>query len=135
MADGIGFQGTLFSVVAGTETTAVGAVTGLNGPNGRANVIDMTHSQSLAKEKMMGLADEGEISVGVNFWPGDPGQEALLAARDSLARIDMRIEFAGATTAQWDFGGYCNAFAVSGQQDDKWNGDINVIIDGKIIRT
>lgn len=137
MADGIGFQGTQFNLTdtAGTEVTAVGAVTGINGPNGRAAVIDMTHSLSPAKEKMMGLQDNGELSLAVNFWPGDAGQEELFARKENLERAGFQIVFAGETTAQWDFEGYCNQFAINGQQDDKWNGDVNLVIDGAIVRT
>ena len=50
---------------------------GLGG--GSASVIDVTDLDSDAKEKMIGLADEGQVTLSLNYMPADPGQVALEA--------------------------------------------------------
>ena len=45
-------------------------VTQISGPNGTANVIDVTDLRSTAKESLPGLADYGQIQVTMNYTGG-----------------------------------------------------------------
>ncbi len=65
-------QGTEFFWSATTAATTaaarlVGDVTDFSGPGGQASVIDITNLNSTAKEKLVGLRDEGQVSLSLNM--------------------------------------------------------------------
>ncbi|MEK7454772.1 MAG: phage tail tube protein [Pseudomonadota bacterium] len=62
---------------------------GLGG--GSAAVVDVSDLDSDAKEKLIGLPDEGQISISLNYIESDPGQQFLEEARLSGELIDARI--------------------------------------------
>lgn len=62
---------------------------GLGG--GSASVIDVTDLDSDAKEKLMGLADEGQVQANFNYIETDPGQILMEEARLSGDLADFRI--------------------------------------------
>lgn len=47
----------------GIKMEKVGAVVSFSGPSGSANVIDVTSFDSTAKEKMIGIRDEGQVTM------------------------------------------------------------------------
>ena len=60
----------------------VAEITGLDGPDGEANEIDVTHLRSIQKEYLIGLSDPGNMNF-TGWWnPSDPAQTAMRA--DSL---------------------------------------------------
>ena len=65
-------QGTEFfwstnTTVASTSTSCmIGEITDFSGPGGQAAVIDVTNLNSTAKEKLVGLRDEGQLSLSLN---------------------------------------------------------------------
>jgi hypothetical protein len=61
--------------------TAIGDVRSATGPSGSRTVIDATHLTSGAKEKRVGLADEGQFTFETAFAPGNAGHIALHAAK------------------------------------------------------
>ena len=80
-------QGTLLKIGDGGSPESfitVAEVRSFTGPGGSAAVIDTTNLSSTAKEKAMGLADEGELSLDM-FWSGsDAGQTAIIRAIERL---------------------------------------------------
>jgi len=62
---------------------------GLGG--GSAAVIEATDLDSDAKEKLMGLPDEGSIKLDFNFFENDAGQTALVAARGTQALTSFKL--------------------------------------------
>ena len=60
---------------------AVGSISGFNGPSGSAAIIDVTNLGSTAKEKMMGLPDEGNISFDMQLNTSDSGQTKMRECR------------------------------------------------------
>src|SRR5262245_33057464 len=73
---------------AGSPTvfTQVKGLQSFSGPDGKATVIDKTDLDSAAKEKLMGLPDEGNISFDCNYVSGDAGQLACDTARTDRTR-------------------------------------------------
>ncbi|MDY6844227.1 MAG: hypothetical protein SVW57_09090, partial [Thermodesulfobacteriota bacterium] len=53
--------------ITGSTMEKIGDITSFNGPTGSAAVIDVTNLGSTAKEKMMGIPDEGQFSFEVNL--------------------------------------------------------------------
>lgn len=134
-------QGTEFywstSTAASTAAGAlVGEVTDFNGPGGQANIIDVTNLGSTAKEKLVGLRDEGQVSMSLNLSFSDAGQIALRADRASRTRRKCVIKFNDSTTdaakTKAIFDGYVLGFSVSGAVDDKVGANCVIEITGAV---
>jgi hypothetical protein len=132
-------QGTIFfwstSTAASTAAAvAIAQVVGFNGPSGNANVIDASHLGSTAKEKMIGLRDEGQVSLDVNFLPTDGGQTALRADRASRtmrkAVIKLNDNTSDAATTKITFDAYVSGFSITGAVDQVVKGNITLEITG-----
>lgn len=122
-----------------TGYAAIGEVTSFDGPGGSASVIDTTSLDSVAKEKLVGLPDEGQISFDLNFVPGNRGQIAFRASRRSRAETNFALVFsdgsdgsdaAKATYAR--FAGFAMEWSVSGAVDDKVSAKASIEITGAV---
>jgi hypothetical protein len=114
----------------------IGAVYSFNGPNMVANVIDVTHLKSTAKEKMIGLHDPGNVALSLYFNP-----ETSVEIHDGL-RVDevertkrwFDIKFTDFATASQNqpsaavFKGYVSGFNLSGAVDNVVRADINITL-------
>jgi hypothetical protein len=58
---------------------------------GAAAILDATHLESTAKEKLIGLPDEGSIKFTFNVVPDDVGQAALFTARSDATAKDFQL--------------------------------------------
>jgi hypothetical protein len=56
------------------DANVIGSVVGFNGPSGSAPIIDATHLASTAKEKVMGIRDEGQVVLDIFYNPSDTVQ-------------------------------------------------------------
>lgn len=108
----------------------VGLVTDWDGPGGSASVIDTTHLKSAAREKLMGLMDEGQISFTLNWDTDDTGQAACRTARAARTLKDFRVTYTN--DAVQTFSGYVLSFPSSGGVDGKVEGNITVEISGAV---
>ncbi len=111
--------------------TAVGEVVDWDGPGGTSSIINVTHLQSTAHEKMAGLLDEGQYTMSINWDLGnDAGQQACNAARLARTKLGWRLTYSDGTAQTWQ--GYCIGFSSSGAVDDKVNADITIEITGAV---
>lgn len=108
----------------------VGDITDFSGPGGSAGTYDKTNLQSTRKEFGMGLPDEGEFTLTINFVPDDTGQAACLAARSSRTEKNFKVTYSDDSTAS--FAGYVLGFASSGGVDGKVAGTITIKITGEV---
>jgi hypothetical protein len=69
----------------------VGEVTSIGAPDGEAADIDTTHLESLAKEYLTGLPDNGNIEIAMNAIASDPGHSELITAMDAQTRRWLKI--------------------------------------------
>lgn len=115
------------------DWTAVGEVIDFDGPGGSASVIDATHLTSTAREKLMGIPDEGQFSFSLNRVFSDTGQEACLAARAARTERNFKVTYTDDTVQT--FAGYVLQFSTTGGVDDKVNGSITVEITGSVTTT
>lgn len=125
--------------VSGYEMSLIGEITDFTGPGGAAAVIDITHLQSTAKEKLVGLRDEGQLSMTLNYNGTDIGQTGLVSDREQTVRnlFDMIL-----TDTTWNSSnmptrkswfGYCLQYSVSGAVDDKFGANAVIEIDGPVV--
>lgn len=138
MAKAIESQGMTFQVSVGSPTSLVtiNNITGFQGPGGSASVIDVSNLASSAKEKLIGLADEGQFTFDLNYDPDDAGHTALRGARTTRTRSEFVVTFtdtaggSSATTAR--FYGYVLEFRVSGAVDQQVKAACSIEIDGAV---
>ena len=132
-------QGAVFfwstSTAASTSTShAVAEVVGFNGPTGSANIIDCSHLGSTAKEKLIGLRDEGQVSFDVNFRPGTTGQDYLRTCRANRSMKKAVIQLNDNTTevarTKIIFDAYVSGFSITGAVDQIVKGSISLEITG-----
>jgi hypothetical protein len=102
------------------------------GPGGSASIIDVTDLASLAKEKRMGLADEGQLQLTINYIPDNEVHQDLRADRAARTRTDFRIVFTDGSQTQWDFQAFVTGFSVSGGVDGVIEAQVTLEITGAI---
>lgn len=129
-------QGIVISRGSGTgspETfTAIPEVKSFSGPGGSASVIDVTDLASAAKEKRMGLQDEGQLSLTLNYIPDNAVHMGLRTDRANQTLRNFRIVFTDTGDTQWDFAGFVTGFTVSGGVDNVVEANVTIEISGAI---
>lgn len=99
------------------DYAVVPEVMSINGPSGSASIIDVTDLSSTAKEKVMGLMDEGQVQMDVNYIPTNAVHEELRAARAAKTLKRFRIAFTSTPTVYFEFDAYVTGFQVSNAVD------------------
>lgn len=134
-----GTTGSTSRELTGYTMGLVGEITDFTGPGGQAAVIDITSINSTAKEKLIGIRDEGQVSMTLNYSPTDAGQVGLKDDRDNRTRGMYSIRLTDVTTGSsalpsWlYFHGYCLSFSISGAVDNKITANTVLEIDGPVI--
>lgn len=124
-------QGMVLTMDPGETTPVViKNITSFDGPTGGAAVIDASDLASVAKEKMMGLPDEGQISIEFNYDPTEASHAALHTARSTRALKTFELDFNGTEVAT--FSGYVTNFSIKGAVDDLVAGSTTIEITGKV---
>jgi len=133
-----GTTGATNIIITGYSMGNVGEVVDFGGPGGAAGVIDVTHLQSTAKEKMIGVRDEGQLTMTLNYDPTDTGQIGMKADRAARYKNLYDILFHdldksdSAMPSRADFFGYCNGFSLNGAADDKVSANAAIEISGAV---
>lgn len=129
-------QGTVLKIGDGgspTEIfTSIPEIKTFTGPGGSASVIDVTDLLSTAKEKRMGLRDEGQLSFTINYIPDNAQHAQLRADRAARTLRNFQLIFTDAGATQWNFSAYITAFSVSGAVDGTIEGNVTLEISGAI---
>lgn len=129
-------QGILIAYsVAGSPSTFanIGNIVGFSGPGGAAAVIDVTNLDSVAHEKRMGLPNEGQFTIDINYDPDLASHIALRAARAARTRTEFRITYTDTAPATTNsFYGYVLGFQITGTVDDVVKASITIEIDGPV---
>jgi len=126
-------QGTTVQVKSAADAwVTIACVTGMSGPGGQAAIIDTTTLASTAKEKLIGLPDEGQLTLECVFDYTDVGLLRLLALRASQALEDFQIVFADTGTTTGSFSGYVLGFVMNEQQDDAVRCTFTIEISGAV---
>jgi hypothetical protein len=128
-------DGTAACTTAMDSTGAVAEVSNISGPSGSAGVIDVTVLADVAKSKMMGLPDEGQISLELNFaysTSGSDKQKAIVADRKSRTRRAWGIIFSDTSSSLARGKGYVTGFSVTGSVDNKLTAAVTIEIDGAV---
>lgn len=123
------------TTISTASTCLVGGVMGFNGPTGAANTIDITNLASTAKEKLIGLRDEGEITLDVLYLSTDVAQTAMKTDRAARTKKAWNIDFNDASTSRANGKGYVSNFSITGAVDDAVKASVTIVIDGAVTHT
>ena len=111
--------------------TAIGEVIGVSGlGGGGATEIDVTNLSSTGKEFILGLKDEGSITVSMNLDTGDTQQTALRTARDSGAVKNFELDLTDSSPTTISFSAYVKSFALDLAVDSKIGLEVELRITG-----
>lgn len=106
----------------------------IGGPTGSAAVIPTTALDSSAVEKIMGLPDEGQVSLELN-WQGETSndvQVALRTDRASQSLITFQIRLTDSPRSRYTFTAYVTNWELSVGVDDVTKVNVTLEITGAI---
>ena len=110
----------------------VSEVSEMSGPGGQAAEIDVTDLSSTAKEFRMGLQDEGQITLSVNYIPTDTEHALLRADRAAQTITNFQIIFTDSPQTTWRFTAFVLGLEISNSVDDVTKGSITLRVSGSI---
>lgn len=135
LVKGIQAQGTLLHINVDGSPTAfqkIGNIQTYSGPGGQGSMLDASNLDSVMKEKLPGLPDEGTFTFGINLDPSDPVHQAVRNARRDRTLCEFRITFPNAAATKAYFFGYVTGFTVAGGVDQVVKSNVTVEIDGQV---
>jgi hypothetical protein len=110
----------------------VGEVTKFDGPGGSASVIDVTTLQSQAKEKRMGLMDEGQFTITLNLDPTDAQQTGLRTDRANRTARNFQLVLTDVAATTLLFTAFVLEFKISGAVDGVVQASVTLEITGPV---
>ena len=137
MSSAIESQGYTLQIGRGDATTITPAsdtfdtfseVKDWDGPSGSSAVIDVTHLGSTAKEKRVGLCDEGQYKVTFSRIFGDTGQESAVTARSNRTLRNFKATYSDGTVGS--FTAFVMDFSIKGGVDNIIDGSMTLEISG-----
>lgn len=117
---------------AQSTAQSVGSIVGFNGPSGSAGVIDITNLGSTAKEKQMGLPDEGQISFDLIYDSADAGQVALRTDRAARSKRVVSLKLTDTSSSMFYADAYCTGFSITGAVDDVIKASVSLELTGPL---
>lgn len=120
---------------ATSETfTTIAEVTNISGPSESLETIDATHMESpnSYREYIPSLLDSGEVSLDLNFLPGNTSQTGLRTDMQNRTRRNFEMVFTDSGTSKYSFSAYVTGFEVSAQIDDKLSASATLKVTGPV---
>jgi hypothetical protein len=136
MPKAIESQGVVLSYSSGgspTNFVALGNVTAIRGPGGQAPVIDVSNLASTFREKMMGLPDEGQITLDINLDPDNSGHQDLRTNRKNRTRTEFKLQLTDSTPAYGVFFAYITGFSHDIAVGQAVKVSVTLEIDGEVM--
>lgn len=128
-------QGTVFAIYNGTTYDNVAQVTGVSGlGGGSATVIEASNLDSTAREFIMGLPDEGEITLELNFDPDDTEHDKLEDVRASRTLTQFKITMTDTTPTTYTFSGYVLSVSKNFVIDDLVKASVTIRVSGAVVK-
>lgn len=106
----------------------------IDGPNGQAPEIDVTDMSSTAREFVLGLEDEGEISLELNFIPTNTQHSQLRTDKNAGTKRNYQITFTDSPATTWTFQALVKGLSVSNAIDGVSKGSVTLRVTGSIVQ-
>jgi hypothetical protein len=123
-------ENTSFLELKGYTMTDIGQVVSWSGPNEKAAVMDVTHLQSTAKEKMISVRDSGQVSLDIFFNP--EGTQHQLLKKDMINKtaryFDIVLNDSASLDSYYWFKAYVSGFSIQGSVDNPIKGSVTLDI-------
>lgn len=132
----------------GNEVRKIGAITGFSGIGGEAGEIDVTDMDSVAREFLTGLKDNGTVTLNFDYDPQDASQQTLdslvggankrfvIGLSESATAVTYTSDFQIPTDrTTFDFNAGVRSFQLDAQADDAWRGTMTLRVSGDITKT
>lgn len=97
--------------------TTISEVKGVDGPGGQAAEIDVTDLSSTAKEFVLGLQDEGDLTLDMNYIPADTQHAQLRSDRAAGTARNYRMSFTDSPVTTWTFSARVKGFSIGNSVD------------------
>ena len=130
-----GAAGNLAGGTAGVELfTEIAEITNLGGPDETLELIDATHMGSPGgrREFIPSLKDSGEVTLDLNFLPGDANQNGLRQDLIDRVRRTFKLVWTDLALTTYTFSGYVTSHTKSAAIDDKLTASVTIKITGDI---
>ena len=125
------------STLPATTYTPIECTVGINMEDAEAATIDVTCLSSTAKEKILGLADNGSLTLDLNINFDDAGYALLKTARASGEAYGFQIEMAkeGVETKgrTFTFEGFVKSMPFALAVDAAITGNATIEITGAVV--
>lgn len=119
--------------VSPTSWTDIPDVKDISFRTGSASVIDTTDLSSLAKEKRMGLADEGQCTFTLNFRPKNSAHAELVSAKADRQSRDFKVVLTDSPTpTTYYFTGFVLSVPISAGVDAVIESNVTIEITGAV---
>lgn len=117
----------------GVTYTAIPEVKNLNFRTGSASVIDTTDLSSTAKEKRMGLQDEGQCTFSLMLRPKETTHAELIEAKGDRQKRKFRITLTEASTPTvYNFEAFVLSVPLSASVDAVIESSVTLEITGAV---
>lgn len=133
-------QGTTIKVIAGagnTPTVVIGNVGGITGiGSGEGADIDVTDLSSEAKEFLVGLTDEGTISLAVKYDQTDAGQNIITDNKGKVCSFEVELPVVSASSTagvKFQFNASVKAFSKDINPDAVVDSSISLRVTGAVV--
>lgn len=131
-------QGTVLKRGNGASSeifTSIGEIKSIQGPSGTANLLDATHLESTAKEYVLGIPDEGEIRITMNWVPSSTQHQGLITDRLNRVKRNFNIVWSDNGAAVHAFSAYVTNFEISAGTDAIVEASVTLKITGALTLT
>lgn len=112
--------------------TSVAEIKSVDGPGGQANEIDVTDLSSTAKEFQLGLQDEGDITLDINYIPANTQHAQLRSDRAAGTIRNYQITFTDSPATTWTFAALVKGFSISNGVDGITGASVTLRVSGSI---
>jgi hypothetical protein len=126
-------QGTLIKIGNGLtpETfTALPGIQSFSGPGGNGSEIPVTDMDSTGVEILMGLLDEGTVTLNLFLAPANATQKRLRTDRANATKRNFQIVYTDGVTDS--FAAYVLNFTKSGGVDQAYQASVTLRVTGSI---
>ncbi|ARR55332.1 hypothetical protein HY78_18740 [Rhizorhabdus wittichii DC-6] len=117
-----------------TALTKLGEVTNVGLPNEQSADVEATHYESpdRTREYIAGLIDPGELTIELNWIPGDATDDLLVAAKSSGSVLLMRTVVPGAQ--QFTYPGIVKGIERTVPIDDRMTATVTIRVAGAVVQ-
>jgi hypothetical protein len=127
-------NGTTLQVSLGSPTSLVSVanVNNITFMDGTSAEVDASNLTSTWKERLLGLPDAGVVQFELQTDLSDPGQSALLTAKNTRTKCTFKITLPGGPTPNATFDGYVRKFNVNASLDAVVKTQCELLVTGPV---